>query len=118
MKYVSKFVSLGSEVEELLKDSNCLILFNEEIKDDLLMDISALHTRAEVMADMEVGDTLVIGDCEYDITAVGNIALNTFRDIGHCTVKFDGKDEVDLPGEIQVKGIIPDIKVGDKLIIK
>ncbi|EQG10819.1 PTS glucitol/sorbitol transporter subunit IIA, partial [Clostridioides difficile] len=41
----------------------------------------------------------------------------TLREIGHCTIKFDGKCEVNLPGEIHVEIGNPDITIGDLITI-
>jgi len=117
MKYNSKIVALGEMVDELITDTNSLIFFNEDILDDLLKEISVLHTVATVEEEIKKGDTLVIGENKFEITAVGHIAQNTFKEIGHCTIKFDSLEEVELPGEIQVKGDIPKVNIGDVLQI-
>lgn len=117
MKYNSKVVALGDMVEELVADANSIVFFNEDIIDEILREISVLHTISTVEQEIQKGDTLVIGDNKFEITAVGEVAQKTFKEIGHCTIKFDGLDEVELPGEIQVKGEIPKINVGDVLQI-
>lgn len=117
MKYESIITSIGDTAIDLLKDDNCLILFDDSIKDQMLMDISVVHSRAEHKGEISKGDSLVIGDYKFELTAVGDTAKQTFKDIGHFTIKFDGLDEVELPGEVQVRGKLGDIKVGDKILI-
>ena len=100
MKYKTKVTAIGAMVQELAEDGNLIILFNDDINDSDLKDIF-------------VGDKLTIGDKIFDVTSVGNIATKTLKDLGHCTLKFDGDIKSNLPGEIHVRGLVPEIKVGD-----
>ena len=48
------------------------------------------------------------------MTAVGAEAMKTLREHGHCTIVFTGKDVVEQPGQIMVKGEgVPRFMVGD-----
>lgn len=116
MKLSTKIVFIGDSALDLGKESNLLIVFDETMTDETLRDIAAIHTVAELTEDVVKGDTLVIGAQEFKVTAVGDVALNTLRELGHCTLKFDGLDEVELPGEIQLKGDgYPVIEVGTEI---
>ena len=65
-----------------------------------------------------MGDVVAIGDVSYIVTAVGEEANKTFSTMGHCTFKFTGKPEVELPGHIELSGEgLPEIKIGDMLEI-
>lgn len=113
MKYQTKVTGIGGMVQELADDGHLLILFNEDIKDSDLKDISIAHTLAELKADIVVGDVLTIADKKFNVTAVGNVALKTLKDLGHCTIKFDGDTKSNLPGELHVDGLVPEVKIGD-----
>ena len=113
MKYQTKVTEIGSMVQELASDGNLIIIFNDDVKDPDLKDISIAHTVAELAEDIVAGDVLTIGDKKFNVTAVGNTALKTLKDLGHCTIKFDGDSNANLPGEIHVDGLLPEIKVGD-----
>ncbi|MGO1044174.1 PTS glucitol/sorbitol transporter subunit IIA [Clostridioides difficile] len=117
MKYEVKISGIGSLVEELINESNCLIIYDETINDEDLKDISVIHSISALKSNVEIGDTLTIGNRDYCIVSVGDIAQNTLREIGHCTIKFDGEDKVNLPGEIHVEIGKPDIKIGDLITI-
>ena len=107
MKYKTKVTAIGAMVQELAEDGNLIILFNDDINDSDLKDISVSH---------EVGvlnEEIFVGDKIFDVTSVGNIATKTLKDLGHCTLKFDGDIKSNLPGEIHVRGLVPEIKVGD-----
>lgn len=118
MKYQSKVTEIGGMVQELADDGNLLIIFNEDVQDPDLKDISIAHTVAELIEDIVVGDVLTIGDKKFNVTSVGNVALKTLKDLGHCTIKFDGETEANLPGELHVDGLVPEVKVGDIIIFE
>ena len=113
MKYKTKVTAIGAMVQELAEDVNLIILFNDDINDSDLKDISVSHEVGVLNEDIFVGDKLTIGDKIFDVTSVGNIATKTLKDLGHCTLKFDGDIKSNLPGEIHVRGLVPEIKVGD-----
>ena len=117
MKYKVKVTEIGSLVEELAQETNCLIIYNDDIKDKDLRDISITHTEGKLETDVKAGQTLTIGGEKFRITSVGDIAQKTLREIGHCTIKFDGEYKVNLPGEMHVEGEIPEVKVGDIISI-
>ena len=111
MKYQAKVTEIGGMVQELAEDGNLLIIFNEDVQDPDLKDISIAHTVTELKEDIVAGDVLTIGDKKFNVT--GNVALKTLKDLGHCTIKFDGDTKANLPGELHVDGLVPEVKVGD-----
>lgn len=113
MKYESKITAIGELAFELLEESGGLIIFNENAPAELA-EISFLHTISEFKEEIKAGDTLKLGEQEYTITAVGEEALHTLKELGHCTINFTGKDQVVLPGQIEVSGTgKPNLKIGD-----
>lgn len=118
MKFETEIIKMGEMVEELL-EGDMLIIFNENIPEDLA-EISVLHKGSVLKENVVVGDTIKIGNFEYEITCVGSTANNTLRELGHCTFKFDGSTTPSLPGVINLKGDkldITDIAEGDSIII-
>jgi PTS system glucitol/sorbitol-specific IIA component len=116
MKYQAKVTGIGDMALELL-DLDMLIIFNNNAPAELA-EISVLHTIEEWEHDVEVGDTIQLGDSTYTVTAVGGEANHTLKLLGHCSFKFSGKPEVELPGQIELKGDgHPTIKEGDTISI-
>lgn len=116
MKYKSTVTALGEMVPSFLAE-NFVIIFNDNAP-SAMAEISVLHTIEEMNDTIKVNDQFIIGDNKYTVTAVGDEANITFSQLGHCTLKFDGKDTVELPGQIELKGgKAPDIKVGDTIMI-
>lgn len=115
VKYEVKIKEIGKYVYELAKDGHCIIIYNENINDQDLKDIAVTHSLSPLTSNVEVGDTMELGENKYPVTAVGNVAMNTLRELGHCTIKFDGANKVSLPGEVHVEGDIPNLSVGDRI---
>ena len=105
MKYCATITGWGEDALGFLADEDCnfMILFNEDAPAELA-EIAVLHTKAELAADQAVGDTMMICDKVYDITAVGDEALHTLRQLGHCTLSFKGGSEPERPGCIMLEG--------------
>lgn len=118
MKYNSEIVGIGRDALTLYEGIRSLIVFNDSVLDPSLQDIGVIHKTSNLIDNIEIGDEIHIGDAELYVTAIGDVALETFKNIGHFTIRFTGEGEVNLPGEIAVFGELNDIKVGDKFIIK
>lgn len=118
MKYKSNIIEIGTDALDLYHGVHSLILFNDSIADEMLKEISVIHKSTDKRdIDIEVGDTIQIGDNKLSVTAVGHVALETFSNIGHVTIRFTGDDKVNLPGEIAVSGEINEIKINDDILI-
>ncbi|MHB1393582.1 MAG: PTS glucitol/sorbitol transporter subunit IIA [Clostridia bacterium] len=116
MNYKAVITKIGEMALDFVSDS-MLIVFNDNAPAELA-EISVLHSVEPVHQDIKSGDDLVISGKKYKITAVGEEANKTFKAIGHCTFKFTGGAEAELPGQIEVDGEgMPDIRVGDTLEI-
>ena len=117
MKYYCEITSWGEESLFFLDDPNAnfIIIFNDNAPPELA-SFSVLHTPANYKADPAVGDTMIICDKAFDITAVGDEALHTLRQIGHCTLSFKGGTAPERPGCIMLAGDTPltaaDFKMG------
>lgn len=120
MKYHAEITGWGSEAKAFLKELNYIILFNDNAPDELA-EISILHSVSNLNSEIKTGDTFIIADKIFEVTAVGNEAQKTFMELGHATINFAGRDVPDLPGHIMLKGDEPlteeDIVKGAKIEI-
>ncbi len=119
MKYSTIITGWGTDALSFLQDETdpFIIIFDNDAPPELA-DIAILHEKAELSTDPAVGDKLTICNKTFRITAIGYEALQTLRTLGHCTLKFTGKDEADLPGCMMLKGerlTAADIQVGGKI---
>jgi len=97
---MTEVTNVGPEVEELLEEAGTLVLFEEGAPPELA-EMSVLHEHSESREDPpEVGDMMVIDGREFRITAVGDSAWKNMLKLGHASFKFNGAEEVELPGEI------------------
>ncbi|UYZ12254.1 PTS glucitol/sorbitol transporter subunit IIA [Brevibacillus sp. WF146] len=107
----STIVDIGELVPAFLQE-NTLILFNHDVPEEL-RDMAVLHTRSEQAEEVLPGDFLMIGDCLYRVTSVGEKANETLKTLGHCTIKADGRPTPQLPGTIHVEErAIPSLESG------
>lgn len=108
------FEATVSQIGELVAEfaaQNMLILF-DEIAPEELHDVTVLLTRRKQIAEIAVGDMLMISGIQYPITFVGHTANQSLMELGHITIKFDSGSE-DLPGTVCVeKAVVPPIQVG------
>lgn len=115
-KYESKIVEIGEEVE-IFAEENMLIIFNDTVPEALRM-IGVVHEKTELLADVEAGDVLEINGDRFKILFVGSKVNDTLKDIGHCTISFDGENSAPLPGTMCVeKKPLPDLKVNTTIRI-
>lgn len=121
MKYCTKITGWGPDALGFLEEEDCnfLIIFNEDAPKELT-EIAVLHEKAVLHADPAPGDTLLLCGKVYDISAVGEEAVHTLRELGHCTLSFKGGAEAERPGCIMLEGEAPtasDISVGGEIEI-
>ncbi|MGH3086757.1 MAG: PTS glucitol/sorbitol transporter subunit IIA [Rubrobacteraceae bacterium] len=97
--YSTEVTEIGPEVPDFLGEG-LLILFEKGAPPELA-EISVLHAPTSRRDEPpEPGDLVVIGPCEFRITAIGEKAWKNVEDLGHACFKFNGNDEAELPGEI------------------
>ena len=121
MKYDVSVTGLGSMALEFLSpgmEMQFVILFNDDAPAELA-ELSILHTAGELKEAPAPGDTMKIGVKSYKITAVGDEAIYTLGQMGHCTLAFTSSDEPYRPGCINLDGeIITAEDVADGAVIQ
>ncbi|MDN7241165.1 PTS glucitol/sorbitol transporter subunit IIA [Planococcus sp. N028] len=117
-KYESKITEIGADVEMFVEE-HMLVIFNETVP-DALKSFGVIHEKAELFGQVEAGDILEINGARYNILFVGEKVNETLREIGHCTIAFNGERDAQLPGTMCVeKKELPPLAVnGDIRIVK
>ncbi|WP_392561488.1 PTS glucitol/sorbitol transporter subunit IIA [Orbus sturtevantii] len=114
--YRSIILGIGDFVADVLADG-ILITFKQGAPSELA-DYCCIHSHGELTTNLAIGQTIKFGDFSYLITAIGEVATTNFRELGHITVRFDGKRQAELAGSIHVIGQAPTgLKIGDSIII-
>ena len=112
-KYEAQITSVGKLAIEFLNNNNSVIILNEGVHPNLA-DMVVEHTVGELKSDIVVGDKLKIGNTDFKVVKVGDIANNTIREEGHCTLVINADGT--MPGQIIVKGAMPPrLRIGDKI---
>ena len=108
MKYYCEITSWGDEALLFLDnpEANFIIIFNNNAPAELAA-FSVLHTPGNYNADPAVGDMMVVCEKAFTITAIGDEALDTLKEMGHCTLSFKGGGTAERPGCIMLQGDAP-----------
>ena len=121
MKYDVTITGLGDMALAFLDpamEMRFVILFNDDAPAELA-ELSILHTKGEMTEAPAPGDTMKIGEKTYRITAVGDEAIHTLKELGHCTLAFTADTEPYRPGCINLDGeIITEADVADGTVIQ
>ncbi|CAK9883924.1 MAG: PTS system glucitol/sorbitol-specific EIIA component [Candidatus Erwinia impunctatus] len=107
MIYQLEVISAGKVVEKYLSDGK-IILFSASAPNDIA-DYCVLHHASSLLQPLSVGQIIEINDINYPITAVGDVASENLKNLGHITLSFDGKEEADLAGTVHLAGTTPEI---------
>lgn len=117
VKYQATVTAIGSLVSEFI-DHGILVFFRQDAPPELA-DFSVLHDGNNLEADLVPGDVIYIDAESYRVLAVGDVANKNFASLGHLVMKFNGKDAVEMPGDVCVEEKeIPQIMVGTQLRIE
>jgi len=105
--YRSTVVEVGPEAGEMAA-GGVLILFGEPLP-EALAEVSIVHRPSQTLQGHEiaVGDTVVIGGTELEITAVGELASKNLDDLGHVVLYVNQPDQKLLPGAVHAAGELP-----------
>ena len=121
MKYDVTVTGLGDMALAFLDpamEMRFVILFNDDAPAELA-ELAILHTKAELTEAPAPGDTMKIGEKTYKITAVGDEAIHTLKELGHCTLAFTADTEPYRPGCINLDGeVITEADVANGAVIQ
>jgi PTS system glucitol/sorbitol-specific IIA component len=112
MDYKTTVTGFGELYAELY-EQGMIVVFNDTAPKELA-ELSVLHTVAALNRDVRPGDTVLLGNKTYRVSAVGKEANHTLGKMGHCTFVFTGAETAELDGRIVLKGDgMPEIRAGD-----
>ncbi len=116
-KYRATVTSIGDFAGEFINEG-VLVFFAESAPDEL-KEVAVIHNRSEPqISDIAVGDTISLGGEKFPVLAVGSVANENIKNLGHIVIKFNGLNEAEMDGDITVPEVgIPVIKPGLELKI-
>ncbi|MDG6881831.1 PTS system glucitol/sorbitol-specific transporter subunit IIA [Phocoenobacter uteri] len=114
--YQVAVTKVGKFAKEALSE-NMFITFKQNVPKDL-EDYCFIHNHDELRCDVKAGDILQIDDKDYPITAVGNVASCNLKELGHISFRFDNATQAEYPGNIHVRGDVPELDIHSVIAIK
>ena len=115
-EFVELLKELGKDIM-MMNGGDFIIIFGDSAPAELRdycysVDVNPIN------GEIKAGQTLKIDENEYKITCVGEEAPVTLAGLGHCTIRFNGMTEAELPGTLYVEEkAVPEIKVGTTIQI-
>ena len=114
--YESEIVQIGDQAELFLNEG--IVVFFGDNAPEELQEFAVLHKLNEINGEITVGSTIELSGAELRVTAVGHVANENFKNLGHLVLKLDSAIEAALPGDVSCSfEKKPEVKVGDSLKI-
>lgn len=112
IKYETEVISLGPMVQEFI-DNGIMVFFGPDAPQEL-REFAIVHRHATLNSEIKTGDTVSIGGVTMTVLSVGHIANENLSKLGHFVVKFNGRTDPEMPGDISVAENlpVPDVKPG------
>ena len=103
--YQTTITRIGQSAADALSDQ-MLITFREGAPADI-EEYCFIHNHGELAGALQPGAELQLGEQRYPVTAVGEVAEQNLRELGHITLRFDGQPQAEYPGTVHVAGPVP-----------
>lgn len=115
MVYSTTITAIG-EFAPAFYEEKLMILFKENAPEELA-EYCVLHNENKVTNIVKEDDVLVIAGEKYSILYVGDEVQKNLEELGHISLRFDGKKE-GLGGSLYLENkALPTIKIGDVISI-
>jgi PTS system glucitol/sorbitol-specific IIA component len=116
-KYHARVTAIGEIADEFIAEG--VIVFFAATAPEELQEVALVHDQTDPQTeDVQAGDTIRLGDKTYSVLAVGPVANENLRSLGHLVLKFNGLEEPEMQGDVNLPNeTIPEISVGIELEI-
>ena len=115
VRYATTVISVGPMVQEFLAQG-MLILFGENAPEEL-HDFCVLHRPDVAVGGIRSGDQLVVDGTPMSILAVGDVADENLKALGHVSLKTNGETTAPLPGDVCLEKVALHVHTGSRLEI-
>lgn len=111
VKYQARITHIGPYVSEFVEEK-VLVFFGSQAPEELA-EFAILHDGKTLTGQLQPGDTIFLGDEDFAVLAVGEVANTNLANLGHLVVKVNGQSEPEMPGDVCVETKpLPPIEVG------
>ncbi|MDO5677180.1 MAG: PTS glucitol/sorbitol transporter subunit IIA [Propionibacteriaceae bacterium] len=116
MAYRTTVVEVGPDAPAFLEEKMAITFSGDA--PEALRSYCFLIDSAELTAPLGLGMPVRIGEQEWIITALGDLAEKNLANLGHVTLVFDGEEEPRMPGAIHLGGVeeTPALALGAELV--
>ena len=117
IKYSATVTAIGPLTGEFV-EAGILVLFGASAPDEL-KDFAIIHDGVELASPLAAGDVISVDASQYRVLAVGDVANENLKNLGHLVMKFNGQTEPELPGDVCVESQpLPPVAVGTVLRVE
>lgn len=117
IKYAATVTAIGPLTGEFV-EAGILVLFGASAPDEL-KDFAIIHDGVELTAPLAAGDVISVDAGRFNVLAVGDVASENLKNLGHLVMKFNGQTEPELPGDVCVESQpLPPVAVGTVIRIE
>lgn len=116
-KFRARITAIGELAKEFIEEG--ILVFFADTAPEELHEHAVVHDDAETLSvDVIPGDVVRIGDAALPVLAVGAVANENFRNLGHLVLKFNGLREPEMEGDVNVpETAVPAMKVGMEVAV-
>lgn len=116
LKYSATVTAIGPLTGEFV-EAGILVLFGASAPEEL-QEFAIIHDGVELAAPVAAGDVVWVGASSFNVLAVGDVANENLKNLGHLVLKFNGQTVPELPGDVCVESQpLPPVSVGTALRI-
>ena len=117
LKYSATVTAIGPLTVEFV-EAGILVLFGASAPEEL-QEFAIIHDGVDLAAPVAAGDTVKIDAASFNVLAVGDVANDNLKNLGHLVLKYNGQTEPVLPGDVCVESQpLPPVTVGTVLRIE
>lgn len=115
--YTSKILHCGELASEFFTEG-VMVFFGKQAPDEL-QEYSVIHEHDTLpTAELQAGDVITINEQQIEMLAVGKVANENFRNLGHLVLKFNDRTEAEMEGDVNArKADLPNPKPNSILTI-
>lgn len=110
--YQTTITRIGASATDALSDQ-MLITFREGAPADL-EEYCFIHCHGELKGALHPGLQFSLRQHRYPVTAVGSVAEDNLRELGHVTLRFDGLSEAEFQALSMWQALYPTISRRDR----
>jgi PTS system glucitol/sorbitol-specific IIA component len=114
--YALSITAVGALIEEFT-EAGIWVFFRDNAPAELA-DFALLHCAEAPQEPIAAGHMIEINQRRYAVTAVGAVANENVRALGHMVLKANGLTEPELPGDVCIEALpLPQPSIGTTLLI-